>query len=41
MKVLLVVYDNESYTHYSPIGLAYIAAALKKEEHEITILLCN
>ncbi len=37
MKILFVVYDNESYIHYFPIGLAYIAAVLKKEGHEITI----
>lgn len=37
MKILLVVYDNESYIHYFPIGLAYIAAVLKKEGYEVTI----
>ena len=36
-KILLVVYDNESYMHYFPIGLAYIAAVLKKEGYEVTI----
>ncbi|MCX5831422.1 MAG: radical SAM protein [Deltaproteobacteria bacterium] len=37
MRILLVVYDNDSYTHYFPLGLAYIAAVLKKEGHEISI----
>lgn len=26
MKALLVVYDNDSYVHYFPLGIAYIAA---------------
>lgn len=37
MKVLLVVYDNESFIHFFPLGLAYIAAVLKKEGHEVHI----
>ncbi len=37
MRILLVVYDNESYIHYFPLGLAYIAAVLKKAGHSITI----
>lgn len=37
MNILLVVYDNESYIHYFPIGLAYIAAVLKKAGHDVTI----
>lgn len=37
MKILLVVYDNESYIHYFPVGLAYIAAALKREGHHVDI----
>ena len=37
MKVLLVVYDNDSYIHWFPQGLAYIAAALRNAGHEITI----
>ena len=37
MKILLVVYDNESYIHYFPLGLAYIAAVLKREGHEVDI----
>ena len=35
MRVLLVVYDNGSYIHWFPQGLAYIAAALK--DHDVTI----
>lgn len=36
-KVLLVAYDNDSYIHWFPQGLAYIAAALEKEGHEVVI----
>ena len=37
MKVLLVIYDNDSYIHWFPIGLAYIASALRNAGHDITI----
>lgn len=37
MNVLLVVYDNESYIHYFPLGLAYIASALRNAGHEVEI----
>jgi len=37
MKILLVVYDNDSYTHWFPHGLAYIAAILKKEGYYVEI----
>ena len=37
MKVLLVVYDNDSYIHWFPQGLASIAAVLAKEGHEVEI----
>lgn len=37
MKILLVVYDNDSYIHWFPIGLAYIAAVMKKAGHEVSI----
>ena len=37
MKVLLVVYDNNSYISWFPQGIAYIAATLEKEGHEVTI----
>lgn len=37
MKVLLVVYDNDSYIHWFPMGLAYIASALRNAGHDITI----
>ncbi len=37
MKILLVVYDNASYVHFFPQGVAYIAAILKKEGHDVTI----
>lgn len=37
MRILLVVYDNDSYMHWFPQGLAYVAAALLKESHEVEI----
>lgn len=37
MKVLLVIYDNDSYIHYFPMGLAYIASTLRNAGHDITI----
>lgn len=37
MRILLVVYDNDSYIHWFPQGLAYIAAVLKNNGHEVTI----
>lgn len=37
LKILLVVYDNESYVHYFPIGLAHIAAVLKRAGHDVHV----
>ncbi|HOT76299.1 MAG TPA: radical SAM protein [Candidatus Wallbacteria bacterium] len=37
MKILLVVYDNDSYIHWFPIGLAYIASVIRKAGHEAVI----
>jgi len=37
LKILLVVYDNDSYIHWFPQGLAYIAAVLIKEGYEVEI----
>lgn len=37
MKVLLIVYDNDSYIHEFPMGLAYIASALKNAGHDVVI----
>lgn len=37
MRVLLVVYDNDSYIHWFPQGTAYIAAALRDAGHEVTV----
>lgn len=36
-KVLLVAYDNGSYIHWFPQGLAYIASALIKAGHDVDI----
>jgi len=37
MKILLIVYDNDSYIHYFPLGTAYIASVLRKENYEVKI----
>ena len=37
MRVLLVVYDNASYIHYFPIGIAYIASVLLQEGYDVEI----
>lgn len=37
MRVLLVVYDNDSYTHLFPMGLGYIAAVLDNSGHEVEV----
>lgn len=37
MKILLVVYDNDSYIHWFPQGLAYVAAVARKAGHEVVI----
>lgn len=37
MKILLVVYDNDSYISTFPIGLAYVASALRKAGHTVDV----
>ncbi|MFA5316409.1 MAG: radical SAM protein [Dehalococcoidales bacterium] len=37
MKILLVVYDNGSYVHHFPQGLAYVAAVLKRKGHDVSV----
>jgi len=37
MRILLVVYDNDSYIHWFPQGLAYIAAVLKNNGYDVEI----
>lgn len=37
MKILLVVYDNDSYISEFPIGLAYIASILLREGYEVDV----
>lgn len=37
MNILFVVYDNDSYIHWFPQGLAYVAAVLQKAGHTLTI----
>ena len=37
MRILLVVYDNDSHIHWFPQGLAYIAAVLANQNYEVEI----
>ena len=37
MRVLLVVYDNDSYISWFPQGIAYIATVLRKSGHDVVI----
>ncbi len=34
LRVLLIVYDNESYVHHPPVAMSYIATALRNAGHE-------
>lgn len=37
MKILLIIYDNDSHISYFPLGTAYIAAACRNAGHEVKI----
>jgi len=37
MRVLLIVYDNDSYMHWFPQGLAYVAPVLRNAGHDVVI----
>lgn len=37
MKILLIVYDNNSYIHWFPQGLAYLASVLQKNSYDVEI----
>ena len=37
MKILMVVYDNDSYIAWFPQGLAYLAAAARDAGHEVCV----
>ena len=37
MRILLVVYDNDSHIHWFPQGLAYVAAILLEKGHDVEI----
>lgn len=37
MKVLLIAYDNDSYVPQFPLGLAYIASAIRNQGHQVEI----
>ena len=37
MKILMVVYDNDSYMSSFPMGLAYLASAARNAGHEVSV----
>lgn len=37
VRILLIAYDNDSYIHWFPQGLAYIASSLLKAGHDVDI----
>lgn len=37
MKLLLVIYDNNSYISVFPLGMAYIASVCRRAGHDVTI----
>ena len=37
MDVLLIVYDNDSYIHSFPLGIGYLASALRNAGHRVVI----
>ena len=37
MRILLIIYDNDSFIHWFPQGMAYIAAILKKNGNQVEI----
>lgn len=37
MKILLVVYDNDSYMHWFPLSLGYIASILRNNGHDVSV----
>lgn len=37
MKILLIAYDNESYIHSFPLGLAYVASKMRNEGHDVEV----
>jgi len=37
VKVLLIAYDNGSFIHHFPLGLGYIASALREAGHDVEI----
>ncbi len=37
MKVLLISYNNEDYIHYFPLGLAYVASAMRENGHDVEV----
>ena len=37
MRILLVVYDNDSYVHWFPQGLAYVASVLRNQGYDVDV----
>jgi len=37
MKILLIIYDNNSYIHYFPLGIAYISSVLRNNKYDFNL----
>ena len=37
MRILLITYDNNSFIHYFPLGIAYVASKMRQEGHDVEI----